>query len=99
MVEVIKKSKTTLDKVLLDATNSQKLNQWLNQFDTWKEIVSVTKSDLVNFILSKHDDSLSPTEIKILLKDLVNRNDKPKLKKPRQKRVTLKDSSTIEALI
>lgn len=88
MEQIIKKK--SKDKISLSSKNVTKLDMWLSQFDKWNEIISVTKSDLVNFILEKSDEILSSSELKILLKSLVNQSEKPKIRKPRQKKIVLK---------
>lgn len=99
MEQVIKKERKTKDKVVLTLENNEKLNVWLSLFDKWSDVVEISKSDLVNFILSERSESLSANEIKTLLKAMVNRNEPRKERKPRQKKMSLKANSSVEGSI
>lgn len=99
MEQVIKKERKTKDKVVLNLENNEKLNVWLSLFDKWNDVVEISKSDLVNFILSERSESLSANEIKTLLKAMVNRNEPRKERKPRQKKMFLKANSSVEGSI
>ncbi len=99
MEQVIKKERKTKDKIVLTHENNEKLHAWKSLFEKWNDIVTVTKSDLVNFILSQTPETLSVNEVKTLLKDVVNRNEKPKERKPRQKRAGAKTSSNSNNII
>ncbi len=99
MEQVIKKERKTKDKIVLTEENNEKLQIWKGLFDKWSDIVTVTKSDLVNFILSQEPETLSLNEVKALLKSVVNKNEKPKERKPRQKRVAPKAVNDSENVI
>lgn len=94
MEQVIKKERNKKEKIVLTLENNEKLRSLLMPFEKWHDVVSVTKSDLVNFIISGCKETLTPNEIKTLLKAMVNRNEKPKERKPRQKKSVLKDNAT-----
>ena len=74
------------DKIILTPESNIKLETWKSQFEKWNDIVSVTKSDFVNFILASCSDCLSVNEVRSLLKSIVNRSAKPKTRKPRTKK-------------
>ena len=96
MEQVIKKERKSKDKIILTEANNEKLQTWKCLFDKWNDIVTVTKSDLVNFILTQAPESLSQNEVKALLKAVVNRNEKPKERKPRQKKFISKGNSATD---
>lgn len=99
MEQVIKKERKAKDRIVLTEANNEKLQAWKNHFDKWSDIVTVTKSDLVNFILTQTSETLSLNEVKTLLKTVVNRTEKPKERKPRQKKIVLKNSDITKNII
>jgi len=89
MEQVIKKERKTKEKIVLTQDNAEKLNAWKSHFEKWNDIIVVTNSDLVNFILTERSEALSVDDVKTLLKNLVNRSEGPKVRKPRQKKINL----------
>jgi hypothetical protein len=92
MEQIIKKERKKRDKVFLSLENNEKLSLLLAPFEKWNDVVSITKSDLVNFIISHCNETLSANEVKTLLKAMVNRNENDKQRRPRQKKVASKNN-------
>lgn len=99
MEQVIKKERRKKDKVVLTTENEEKVLSFLSLFDKWFGVINITPSDIVNFIISERKNEFSTNEIKTLLKAMVNRNEKPKERKPRQKKAISKGNTDTENTI
>lgn len=78
-----KKEKSVCDKVALSESSMAKISVWLGQLESWQDVVKISGSDLVNFILNKFPDALSKNDSRELIRSLFEKADKPKIRKKR----------------
>ena len=61
--------KQIIDRITLNPTNRNKLDQWLVELESQLNgIVKITRTDLVNCLIELHSNQLSDTEIKAAAK-------------------------------